>query len=90
MSSDLEVTGHVVREIVIGVVYCFDNPGGDSSSLYLLCVTLLIGYQQAFPALADVFGTGEVDLNGADHAVVGVNLKVEANKRRKSLKVDVV
>ena len=89
MSSDLEVTCRVVGEIVVGIAYCFDNPGGDSSGLDILGVTQLIGYEQTFPALADVLGVGEVDLNSADHAVVGINLKVGANERRNGLKVDV-
>ena len=90
MSSDLEVTRRVVGEIVVGIAYCFDDPGGDSSGLDLLSVTWLIGYEQTFLALADVFGAGKVDLNSANHAVVGIDLKVGADERRKGLKVDVV
>ena len=74
MSSDLEETRRVVGEIVVGVTYCFDNPGGDSRGLDLLGVTGLIGYEQTFPALADVLSAGEIDLDSADHAVVSVNL----------------
>ena len=85
VSSDLEATRRVVGEIVVGVAYCFDDPRGDSSGLDLLSVTWLIGYEQTFPALADVLGAGEVDLNSANHAVVGVDLKIGANERRKGL-----
>ena len=87
--SDLDVTCRVVGEIVVGIAYCFGDPGGDSSGLDL-SVTWLVGYEQMLLALADVLGVGEVDLNSADHAVVGVNLKVGADERRKGLKVDVV
>ena len=90
VSSDLEVMCRVVGEIVVGVAYCFGDPGGDSSGLDLLGVTWLVGYEQTLLALTDVLGAGEVDLNSADHTVVGVNLKVGADERRKSLKVDVV
>ena len=90
MSSDLEVTCRVVGEIVVGVAYGFDDPGGDSSGLDLLGVTRLTGYEQTFPALADVLGAGKVDLNSTDHAVIGVDLKVGANERHKGLKVDVM
>ena len=74
VSSDLEVTHRVVGEIVVGIAYCFGDPGGDSSGLDLLGVTWLVGYKQTFPALADVLGAGKVDLNSADHAVVGGTL----------------
>ena len=90
MSSDLEETCQVIRKIVIGVTYCFDNAGGDSSGLDLLSVTRLIGYEQTFPALVDVLSAGEVDLDSTDHAVVGVDLEVRAEEGCKGLKVDVL
>ena len=81
VSSDLEVMHRVIGKIVVGVAYCFDDPGGHSSGLDLLSVTWLIGYKQTFPALADVFGAGEVNLNSANHAVVGVDLKVGGRRK---------
>ena len=89
MSSDLEGMSGVLRKVVVGVANCFDDPGGDSSRLDLLGVAWLVGYAETFPALTEILGTGKVHLDGMDHAVVGINLKVRANKGRKSLEVDV-
>ena len=90
MSPDLGETHQVVGEVVVSVTYCFDDPGGDRSGLDLLGLTWLIGYEQMFPALTDILGASKVDLDSADHAVVGVDLKVGANEGHKGLELDVL
>ena len=66
------------------------DPGGDISRLDLLGVAWLVGYEESFPALVKFLGTSKVNLDGTDHAVVGVGPKVRADEWCKGLEVDVL
>ena len=50
MSSDSEEACRIPREVIISIADSLGNPRGDSSRLDLLCVTWLVGYEEAFPA----------------------------------------
>ena len=68
---------------------CLGDPRGDSSRLDLLGVAQLVGYGESFPALAKFLGMDEVNLDGADHTVVGVDPKVRGNEWCEGLEMDV-
>ena len=77
-------------EVVIGIANSLDNPGRDGGWLGLLHVAWLVSYENMFLAFTKLLGMSEINLDGMDHAVVGIHLGVWANEGYKSLEVDVL
>ena len=74
MGSDLEELSRVFGEVVVGIADCFNGPGGDSSWLDLLGVAWRVGYEETFPALAELLSMSEVDLDGTDTQLLASTL----------------
>ena len=83
-------TCSLVLRMFIDIVNCLDQPRRDRRCLNLIVVAWLIGDEKAFPAVAEGLGVRQVNLDSANHTVVGVGAKVGANKWSEGFKRDLL